>query len=240
MSDDNKESKDNAKQNITIIKVAKDGPYIVTGNIPMAKQTIITDDKGFSLRWEEGDVYPDEEEYALCRCGQSSKKPYCDGTHIEIEFDGTETASREKYLHQAKTLQGPDLVLTDAQRLCASGQFCDRASGAWKLTKKSDDPNSRKIAIREACDCPSGRLVAWDKKTGQAIEPELAPSIGLIQGPKARFSGPIWVRGGVSVEACDGTQYEVRNRVTLCRCGRSENKPFCDSTHVLVGFSDQD
>ncbi|PKM77215.1 MAG: iron-binding protein [Firmicutes bacterium HGW-Firmicutes-15] len=239
MHDNNEESRNDSSQN-TKIKVTKDGPYIVTGNIPLAKQKIITDNKGFSLRWEEGVDYPDKEKYALCRCGQSSKKPYCDGTHIEMEFDGTETASREKYIDQAKRLQGPDLVLTDTQRLCASGQFCDRASGAWKLTKDSNNPNSREIAIQEACDCPSGRLVAWDKKTGQEIELEFAPSIGLVQGPKARFSGPIWVRGGITVEACDGTQYEVRNRVTLCRCGRSENKPFCDSTHVLVGFSDED
>ena len=35
----------------------------------------------------------------------------------------------------------------------------------------------------------------------------------------------------------DGTTYEVRNRVTLCRCGASQNKPFCDATHASIGFT---
>ena len=50
--------------------------------------------------------------------------------------------------------------------------------------------------------------------------------------------GPLWVRGGVRVDAADGEPYEVRNRVTLCRCGASENKPFCDGTHQDIGFRD--
>ena len=48
--------------------------------------------------------------------------------------------------------------------------------------------------------------------------------------------GPIWVRGGVQVVAADGEPYEVRNRQTLCRCGRSQNKPFCDGSHKEFGF----
>lgn len=222
------------------IKVTKGGPYLVTGNIPMSKQIIITDNKQNSLRWEEGTHYPEKEEYALCRCGHSSSKPYCDGSHKGIDFDGTETASMENYLDRAKEYSGPNLMLTDVQRLCASGRFCDRAGGVWKQTKKSDDPESREIAIQEACDCPSGRLVAWDKTTGEAIEPEYPTSIGIIHDTGARVSGPIWARGGIPIESCEGVQYQLRNRVTLCRCGRSENKPFCDATHILVGFSDED
>jgi CDGSH-type Zn-finger protein len=48
------------------------------------------------------------------------------------------------------------------------------------------------------------------------------------------------VKGGVAVESADGEAYEARNRVTLCRCGRSNNKPFCDGTHVDVRFNDGD
>ncbi|MFE2733740.1 CDGSH iron-sulfur domain-containing protein [Streptomyces sp. NPDC059349] len=46
------------------------------------------------------------------------------------------------------------------------------------------------------------------------------------------------MRGGIPVTAADGTPYEVRNRVTLCRCGASRNKPFCDGTHASIGFKD--
>jgi len=89
-----------------------------------------------------------------------------------------------------------------------------------------------RIAIEEAKDCPSGRLVVWDKKTGEAIEPEFDQSIGLVDDPQKGEKGPIWVRGGIPVESADGVDYEVRNRVTLCRCGKSSNKPFCDGNHI--------
>ena len=87
--------------------------------------------------------------------------PYCDDTHLEIGFDGTETASRKNYIEQAKTISGPDLVLTDAQDLCTNARFCDAKGGIWKLTRDSADARSKEIAIREAFNCPSGRLVVY-------------------------------------------------------------------------------
>jgi CDGSH-type Zn-finger protein len=213
------------------IAVAENGPYHVFGSLPLAKETIVTDSEGYSVKWHTGHRYPDQEKYDLCRCGQSRKMPYCDDTHTRIGFDGTETASRKGYLEQAKKISGPDLVLTDAQGLCASAGFCDAAGGVWKLTRESGDAKSREVAIEEASNCPSGRLVVWDKKTGDPIEPQLEPSISLVDGPEEKFSGPIWVKGGVPLESSDGTKYEIRNRVTLCRCGSSANKPFCDGSH---------
>ena len=81
------------------------------------------------------------------------------------------------------------------------------------------------------CECPSGRLVAHDRD-GKAIEPDFEPSIGLVHDTQAAKMGPLWVRGGIQVESADGKPYEVRNRVTLCRCGKSRNKPFCDGSHL--------
>ncbi|MEO5901562.1 MAG: CDGSH iron-sulfur domain-containing protein [Ilumatobacteraceae bacterium] len=52
------------------------------------------------------------------------------------------------------------------------------------------------------------------------------------------MAGPIWVRGGIPISSSDGRAYEVRNRVTLCRCGASTNKPFCDASHAPIGFID--
>jgi hypothetical protein len=78
----------------------------------------------------------------------------------------------------------------------------------------------------------------WDKKSGKALEPEFEPAIVLIEDPAQNCSGPLFVKGGIPIEAADGYQYEVRNRVTLCRCGQSRNKPFCDATHIRVRFKD--
>ena len=70
-----------------------------------------------------------------------------------------------------------------------------------------------------------------DKKTKKTVEPVFEKSIGLIEDPAMGVDGPIWVRGGIPVESAEGKNYRIRNRVTLCRCGKSLNKPFCDSSH---------
>ena len=213
------------------IKVSKNGPCLISGGVPLAEEIIHIDVEGQCHGWREGKKYPLQENCALCRCGHSRHKPFCDDTHIKVHFDGTETASHESYLEQANEISGPALRLTDAKALCASARFCHRAGGTWKLTSQSDDPEAKKTAIEEACDCPSGRLVTWDTD-GKAIEPDFEPSIGLVEDPQAHSMGPIWVRGGIPIESADGTPYEVRNRITLCRCGRSSNKPFCDGRHL--------
>ena len=226
-----KENKTEAANDRHKIKVSRNGPYLVSGRIPLVKEIIGTDTEGTPNEWRADNKYPSLENCALCRCGQSKNKPFCDGTHTKVNFDGTETASRKPYLTQAKEIDGPTLKLTDAEDLCASARFCHRASGIWNLVPKSDNPDAKRIAIEEARDCPSGRLVVWDKKTKKPIEPEFERSIGLIEDPQIGVSGPVWVRGGIPVESADGKTYEIRNRVTLCRCGKSSNKPFCDSSH---------
>ena len=213
------------------IKVKEDGPYTVSGGIPLTEQILIPDAEGLSIGWKTGKQYPLQEEYDLCRCGQSKEKPFCDMTHAEIFFDGTETASRRPFIEQIEPeTTGPELVLTDVVALCAFARFCDRAGGVWDNTRLSDNPEAKKIAIQEVWDCPAGRLVLHDKH-GKLLEPEFEPSIGLEFDPVKQVLGPIWVRGGIPIEAADGTVYEIRNRVTLCRCGKSSNKPFCDGKH---------
>jgi CDGSH-type Zn-finger protein len=226
-------------QNGARVAVAKNGPYMVSGHVPLSRQTIGVDAEGDSERWVEGKSFPAQESYALCRCGQSKKKPFCDGAHTQIKFDGTETASREPYLKQAKVLDGPALALLDAESLCAFGRFCDPHGQVWRQVERSDEPKIRATFVRQVNDCPAGRLVAWDKAAGKPVEPALPVSIGLIEDPAQQCSGPLWLRGGIAVVSADGFAYEVRNRVTLCRCGQSRNKPFCDGTHAAIKFRDE-
>ena len=82
------------------VVVSQDGPYIVTGNVPLSTQTIVADANGASVVWQEGAGFPQTAKYALCR---SNKKPFCDGTHAKIDFNGHETASRQPYLEQRKS-----------------------------------------------------------------------------------------------------------------------------------------
>jgi CDGSH-type Zn-finger protein len=214
------------------IQVTKDGPYLVTGGVPLDQQWIETNAAGESLDYREGKIYPTSQQYALCRCGQSENKPFCDGTHKKVSFDGKETASRVPYSERAQTIEGPALLLTDVENLCAFARFCDPKGQVWNLVQQADTPQTRKLVEHEAGHCPSGRLVVRDRATGEAIEPKFEPSLGLIEDTAKKVNGPIWVRGGIPVVSADGEAYEIRNRITLCRCGRSTNKPFCDGSHA--------
>lgn len=219
------------------IKVTKDGPYIAEGNIPLRVETIVPDEEGESLGWESGRELQRRETCGLCRCGKSDTKPYCDGSHALLGFDGTETASFEPYAEACEILEGPRVDVRDQKELCADARFCHRAGAVWHRVD-DDDEEAADVVVSESKLCPSGRYTAIDKATGLPHEPELEPGIGLVQDTQMGVSGPIWVHGGIRIESADGRDYEVRNRVTLCRCGKSGNKPFCDGSHIADGFHD--
>ena len=220
------------------IVVSKDGPYLVTGSVPLSIMTIQPNSDGLSWEWVEGRRFETGAEYSLCRCGLSKTKPFCDSSHLRANFDGKETATRQPYARQAGVIDGPSLVLQDAEELCAFARFCDPGGKIWGLVPASKDPEARKLAIREGMSCPAGRLVLTDKHTGLIVEPKLPPSIGIVEDPALQCSGPLWVRGGIRIEGANGVPYEVRNRITLCRCGVSVNKPFCNGSHASIHFND--
>lgn len=222
------------------VKVEKDGPYIVSGNLPLAKEIAIVGKENEPEFWKKGKKYPKQKEYYLCRCGKSKDKPFCDHSHVKAKFDGTETASMQGFEERANWIRGPGIDLADAQVLCSSARFCHLAGTTWANVRNSDDSYAKKMAEQTACNCPAGRLVVYDKKTGKAIEPKFEKSVSLIEDPQVKASGPIWLKGGIELESADGKKYETRNRCTVCRCGKSENKPFCDGSHVRGKFNDGD
>jgi len=218
------------------IKILKNGPYLVSGNIPLSEKIISVNEK--ENKYIDGRKFPQSEKYLLCRCGMTKDAPFCDGTHVKVGFDGTETASNNTYESRSKLLEGPGIDLLDDNR-CAFARFCHREKGdVWQLVMNSDNEENIQEAIRGACDCPTGRLVARDKQ-GNEIEPEYEPSIDIIQDYQMSVSGGIFVKGRIPIESSDGFTYEIRNRVVLCRCGKSHNKPFCDATHVRIGYVDK-
>jgi CDGSH-type Zn-finger protein len=97
-----KESAHASSKNVAKIKVSKNGPYLIYGGIPIQKQIIIADSEETAIEWQLGSKYPLQEKCALCRCGHAMNKPFCDGSHIKVGFDGTETAREEVYLNQPK------------------------------------------------------------------------------------------------------------------------------------------
>jgi len=219
------------------IRISKDGPYLVSGSVPMSVESIISDADGESESWCVESQLPERASCGLCRCGKSDSKPFCDGSHSVIGFDGTETADRAPYLERAEVLLGPRVDVADQKDLCADARFCHRDGAVWHRVGE-DSAGAARTVVDECALCPSGRYTALDKATGAPLEPKLTPSIAFVQDPHEKVSGPIWVRGGVTIQSADGSEYEVRNRVTLCRCGQSSKKPFCDGTHLGCGFHD--
>lgn len=224
------------------IKILKDGPYLVSGDVDLSEKMILPendDAKDAKYIWEDAGSIDHDKTYALCRCGASKKHPFCDGSHEGINFDGTETACREPYRDRAELIRGNNVDLLDDGR-CAGARFCYRKTGdAWYLATCED--NSEKTvfeAVKSASECPAGRLTAI-ARDGSCIEPELDQAIEITQDPENDVSGGIYVKGGIPLVSADGSEYETRNRIVLCRCGKSKNKPFCDGAHVDVNFKDK-
>lgn len=220
------------------IVVHPHGPYRVIGGIPLAIQKITPNGRGESWEWVQGRSFPYSPEYFLCRCGQSQNKPFCDNSHVRSGFVGNETASRRPLERQSEHFVGPTHVLSDAEQFCAFARFCDPGGKIWSLIGQTGDSKVRELVVREASHCPAGRLVLRENSTGKVTEPDLPPSIGLVEDPAMECSGPLWVRGGIRVESASGTPYEIRNRMTLCRCGASTNMPFCNGSHASIRFRD--
>lgn len=221
------------------ITITEQGPYLVYGRPPLAEQFIMPNDRNESWYFQEGKHFSTESEpTALCRCGASRRKPYCDGSHETARWDPRLTASNEPLLDGAEQIEGETMIMTDNEKYCVFARFCHPYGDAWTLTEQSGDPEAREMAIREASMCPSARLMAWDRERAQPYEFRFEPSLGLIEDPTIGASGGLWIRGGIPLKRENGKTYELRNRVVACRCGQSANKPYCDGTHAAIKWRD--
>jgi len=201
------------------IRVTEDGPYAC---------------EGVELVAAGGGVLAGGERFFLCRCGGSANKPFCDGTHARIGFDGNETADRGPVAGRARDYEGDGVTIHDDRSLCAHLGFCTDELPAVFASRRDpwiDAGAAGATAIaRQVGRCPSGALAATLREAGP-VEDELPARI--LPSP----DGPYFVTGAVRVVAADGTPYEARNRQALCRCGGSANKPFCNGTHWSIGFT---
>jgi CDGSH-type Zn-finger protein len=212
------------------IKVAENGPYIVSGDVPLTVKTPVMSEHGEPLTWKTGQPAETGSRYALCRCGGSSNKPFCDGTHATIEWDGTDNVPDAAYADRANSLGGEGIEIFDDRPTCVHAGFCgNKVTNVWKMAADTGDSSIRAQAMAMVERCPSGALTY--EVDGEQIEPDLPSEIAAIP------DGPLWVSGGVAVERADGSALESRNRVTLCRCGQSGSKPLCDGSHKEAGFT---
>lgn len=212
------------------IEVKPDGPYVVSGSVPLRTKQPVMSEHGEPLTWKTGAVIDIGIAYALCRCGDSANKPYCDGTHASNGFDGTETANTADYEQSSHSLGGEGIEIFDDRQICAHAGFCgNEVTNIWKMASKTGDTQIRAQAMAMVERCPSGALTYAVE--GEGIEPDFPTEISAI------LNGPLWVTGSVTLKRADGESIETRSRVTLCRCGQSANKPLCDGSHTDAGFT---
>jgi CDGSH-type Zn-finger protein len=217
------------------IVVKKNGPYLVQGNVPLVAKTQVVSEQGEPLTWKKEGRIETTGEYALCRCGGSGNKPFCDGTHRKVGFDGTEEADTAPTADRQFAFEGGTrLIVKKDPALCMDSGFCGlRKAGIAHYVAASSDTEARSVAMAMVERCPSGALT-YRIAAGEAdIETDLPQQIAdtteiTSDGP---IAGPLWVTGGIPIERSDGQPMETRNRVTLCNCGLSGIKPLCDGTH---------
>lgn len=222
------------------IVVQKNGPYRVSGGIPLVRKMQVVSEHGEPLTWRKTEILQTGETYELCRCGLSNEKPFCDGTHEIVGFEGKETAKTNLTAERRVTLPGGQhIVVRRDYSLCINSGFCaDRFADIERLlVEKGDDTRIRSLIIAMAERCPSGSYT-YAMEAGQAdVEPDLPEQIAVTTemtsaGP---IMGSLWVTGNILIERSDGQTFETRNRVTLCRCGLSRIKPLCDGQHRALG-----
>lgn len=218
------------------IVIKANGPYVVQGNIPLVHKTQVVSEHGEPLTWRKDRAIETEgDDYYLCRCGRSTTMPFCDRSHREEGFDGSETAVTSGPSGAELTIyRGPHLIAVKDPSLCMSSGFCGFCETKLpQLIAASDDTRARSLAIAMMERCPSGSYAYKLEEDQPNNEPDLPQQIADIteitgDGP---IQGPLWVTGYVEVVRSDGKPFEPRNRVTLCNCGLSHNKPLCDGTH---------
>ena len=217
------------------IVVTRDGPYVVHGHIPLVRKTQVVSEYGEPLTWKKEGEIETPESYDLCRCGKSDYFPFCDATHTLVDFDGTETAETGPTSERQVVYEGSTgIVVKRDYSLCMESGFCaDRNTDVQEMTPRTDDTRVRSLVMAMIERCPSGSY-CYSLKPGEPdVEPDLPQQIAVTT--EITSDGPIpsalWVTGQIPVERADGQPMETRNRVTLCCCGRSGNKPLCDGAH---------
>jgi CDGSH-type Zn-finger protein/ferredoxin len=207
----------------TQVWVLPRGPYVMRGDIDVFEA--------------EGKLRKHGGVCVLCRCGGSRTKPFCDGTHARIRFEGAETADHGLIADRRKAHPTADgaIVYDDRTRCAHFGQCTDRCPKAFGVSDDNFvDPTAASVDELQGVvsGCPSGALTFAPAGSAAPLEEHQEPSIHPI------VDGPYRVRGRIEVIGADGTPYEVRERQTLCRCGQSRNKPFCDGSHWYAEFRD--
>lgn len=209
------------EKEISMVVFNKWGPYMVVG------KPKFTNSKGEELSLDFV--------ASLCRCGASNNKPYCDGSHVAAKFSGEKEPNRR----EDKTIEyvGKEITIFDNRGVCSADGACVRGSpNVFRKDKKPSwifpDAESVRKSIETIENCPSGAL-SYKIRTQHIQNMDREPAIKVAKNGPLEFVG--WIRLIDDMES----RSESHEHYTLCRCGGSKNKPFCDNKHKKIEFMDE-
>jgi CDGSH-type Zn-finger protein/truncated hemoglobin YjbI len=210
------------------VMTAKNGPYLVT-KVP--------------VRTPLGEWLTLPPQIALCRCGASAMKPFCDGSHATSGF--TDGKDPDRVPDQRDTYAGQQVTIFDNRGICQHSGLCtDRLATAFRTDKEPFvAPSGARMdeLVRAVRDCPSGALsLAFDGEEARSLADWHGQREAAIEVTQ---DGPYRVTGGVRLTDATGTDVpraegSSREHYALCRCGHSQNKPFCSGMHWYIEFRD--
>lgn len=199
------------------IELIKDGPLVVQGVSQFSNS--------------RGEPVAVQEKMYLCRCGGSRNKPFCDGTHKKNGFSGARVATAAPV---TRDYAGRQVTIHDNRAVCAHAGYCtDRSPNVFRMKQEpwiDPDGDAADKTIATIKMCPSGALSYSVNQAAQQTE-STPPCIRILK------DGPYFVTGGPQL-LCDTAPHRS-DRYTLCRCGASKNKPYCDGSHWDSGFRDE-
>ncbi len=202
------------------IDVLDDGPLIVY------KLTNLTNSKGEKVETDE--------KIALCRCGHSENKPFCDGTHKKVDFSGERESNAS--FSKERAYEGMEITIHDNRTICCHAGEC--VSNLNSVFDINTNPwiNPDNATVQEVIDvvnkCPSGAL-SYSINNVQTRDFDNNPEINIAQ------NGPYYVAGNIEINVQEEIQPPSKEHYSLCRCGASKNKPYCDGSHSGIEFKDE-
>lgn len=165
---------------------------------------------------EGSDVY-------VCRCGESKNPPFCDGSHAKTGFVAEPPTGEKKKVH---VWEGNTLRTFFNPNACMHVFYCKPLKELRARELDGDADAAAEIA-RVVQSCPSGALTYESKGPSEVATPAAvdgAANIDIVEGGEVRIQCAFEINEELQ-------ERQDNDRATLCRCGLSKNKPWCDGRH---------